>query len=401
MGQSVFVGKKIVIAVTGSIAAFKVAGWVSDLAKEEAHVSVVMTASATQFVTPLTFAALSGNEVYSGMFGSAKEDPMIHINLGREADLVVIAPATAHTLAKLAGGMADDLLSTMVLATRAKVIVCPAMNSRMYTHPATQKNLHTLQDLGYLVINPASGKMACKEEGEGRLPDWEDVKEQLAQQLSPKDFKGVRVLVTAGPTREPLDPARFLSNRASGKMGYALAQAASRRGAHVLLISGPSSLPCPPGVTLVKIQTALEMYDAVFAQATDFAVIIKAAAVADYRPETVCVHKMKKENITKELILQRNPDILFELGKRKTPGQILVGFAAESTNFQEEGQRKLQSKNLDLIAVNDISGDTTGFEVDSNQLMVISATGMETLPHTTKLHSANLLLDRIRGLIPR
>ena len=400
MAQSVFVGKKIVIAVTGSIAAFKVAGWVSDLAKEEAHVSVVMTASATQFVTPLTFAALSGNEVYSTMFGSANEDPMIHINLGREADLVVIAPATAHTLAKLAGGMADDLLTTMVLATRAKVIVCPAMNSRMYTHPATQKNLQTLQDLGYLIIDPASGKMACKEEGEGRLPDWEGVKEQLAQQLSPKDFTGVRILVTAGPTREPLDPARFLSNRASGKMGYALAQAASRRGAQVLLISGPSSLPCPPGVTLVKIQTALEMYDAVLARAKDFKVIIKAAAVADYRPETAHVHKLKKENITKELILQRNPDILLELGKRKMSGQILVGFAAESTNFQVEGQRKLQSKNLDLIAVNDISGESTGFEVDSNQLMVISATGMETLPHTTKLHSANLLLDRVRTLIP-
>jgi phosphopantothenoylcysteine decarboxylase / phosphopantothenate---cysteine ligase len=400
MAQSVFVGKKIVIAVTGSIAAFKVAGWVSDLAKEEAHVFVVMTASATQFVTPLTFAALSGNEVYSTMFGSAKEDPMIHINLGRDADLVVIAPATAHTLAKLAGGMADDLLTTMVLATRAKVIVCPAMNSRMYTHPATQKNLQTLQDLGYLIIDPASGKMACKEEGEGRLPEWEGVKEQLAQQLSPKDFTGVRILVTAGPTREPLDPARFLSNRASGKMGYALAQAASRRGAAVLLISGPSSLPCPPGVTLVKIQTALEMYDAVLARAKDFKVIIKAAAVADYRPETAHVHKLKKENITKELILQRNPDILLELGKRKKPGQILVGFAAESTNFQEEGQRKLQSKNLDLIEANDISGDTTGFEVDSNQLMVISATGMETLPHTTKLHSANLLLDRVRTLIP-
>ncbi len=401
MAQSVFVGKKIVIAVTGSIAAFKVAGWVSDLAKEEAHVSVVMTASATQFVTPLTFAALSGNEVYSCMFGSTQEDPMIHINLGRDADLVVIAPATAHTLAKLAAGMADDLLTTMVLATRAKVIICPAMNSRMYTHPATQKNLQTLKGLGYLIIDPASGRMACKEEGEGRLPDWEEVKEYVVQQLSPKDLKGVRVLVTAGPTREPLDPARFLSNRASGKMGYALAQAASRRGAEVHLISGPSSLPCPLGVTLVKIQTALEMYDAVLARAKDCAVIIKAAAVADYRPETAHVHKVKKEDITKELKLQRNPDILLELGKRKWPGQILVGFAAESTNFQEEGQRKLQSKNLDLIAVNDISGDTTGFEVDSNQLMVISATGMETLPHTTKLHSANLLLDRIRSLMPR
>ncbi len=399
MVQNVFAGKKIVIGVSGSIAAFKVAGWVSDLAKEEASVTVVMTASAAEFVTPLTFAALSGNDVHTGMFGRGQDDPMAHISLGRDADLILIAPATANIIAKLACGIADDLLTTTVLATRAKVLICPAMNSRMYSHPATQKNLKSLKGLGYSIIDPACGKMACKEEGEGRLPEWDGVKEQLAQWLSPRDFHGVKVMVTAGPTREPLDPARFLSNRSSGKMGYALAQAACRRGAQVLLISGPNSLTCPPGVTLLKIQTAREMYDAVLAHAANSSVIIKAAAVADYRPETVYEHKVKKEKITRELILERNPDILLELGKRKKAGQILVGFAAESTNLMEEGQRKFLSKNLDLIAVNDISGDSTGFEVESNQILVISASGAEMLPHTSKLHSADLLLDRVHLLL--
>jgi phosphopantothenoylcysteine decarboxylase / phosphopantothenate---cysteine ligase len=401
MVKNVFAGKKIVIGVSGSIAAFKVAGWVSDLTKEEASVSVVMTSSAAEFVTPLTFAALSGNDVHIGMFGKGKEDVMAHISLGRDADVVVIAPATANIVAKLAGGIADDLLTTMVLATRAKILVCPAMNSRMYSHPATQKNLKTLKELGYAIINPACGMMACKEEGEGRLPEWDGVKELLAQRLSPQDLQGRRVMVTAGPTREPLDPARFLSNRSSGKMGYALAQAACRRGAQVLLVSGPSSLNCPQGVTLLKVQTAQEMYDAVLAHADNFSVIIKAAAVADYRPETVFKHKVKKEKIAKELILVRNPDILLELGKRKKAGQVLVGFAAESSNLMEEGRRKLLNKNLDLVAVNDISGETTGFEAESNQILVISASGAEMLPHTSKLHSAELLLDRIHMLLSK
>jgi phosphopantothenoylcysteine decarboxylase/phosphopantothenate--cysteine ligase len=395
MVQNVFAGKKIIIAVSGSIAAFKVAGWVSDLAKEEARVSVVMTASAAEFVTPLTFASLSGNVVHTRMFDQGKEDPMAHISLGRDADLVVIAPATANIIGKLAGGLADDLLTTMVLATRAKVLVCPAMNSRMYSHPATQNNLRILNELGYCIVEPASGMMACKEEGEGRLAEWEGVKEQLAQILTPQDLQGVRVLVTAGPTREPLDPARFLSNRSSGKMGYALAQAARRRGAQVLLISGPSTLTCPPNITFQRVQTAQEMYDAVLAQAADFSVIIKAAAVADYRPEKIYEHKIKKDEIGKELILERNPDILLELGKRKKAEQILVGFAAESTSLIEEGRRKLVNKNLDLIAVNDISGETTGFEAESNQLLLISATGVESLPHTSKLHCAEMLLDRV------
>ena len=397
--QTVFAGKKIIIGVSGSIAAFKVAGWVSDLAKEEALVSVVMTPAATKFVGSLTFAALSGNDVYTEMFSAAKEDNMAHISLGRDADVVLIAPATANTIAKLANGLADDLLTTTVLATRAKVLVCPAMNSRMYSHPVTQKNLKKLQELGYTVIDPDCGLMACKEEGDGRLPEWEEVKDYVAQALTPQDLQGQRILITAGPTREPLDPARFLSNRSSGKMGYALARSAFRRGGTVTLISGPSTLPSPAGVNVEKVQTAVEMYRVVLEHAKNSSVIIKAAAVADYRPQKVFDHKVKKEHIDTQLILERNPDILLELGKRKIPGQILVGFAAESENLQQEGMKKLQRKKLDLIAVNDIGGDSTGFEVESNQVLLIGKSGAESLPYTSKLHTADLILDRVVSLL--
>ncbi len=397
--QTVFAGKKIVIGVTGSIAAFKVAGWVSDLAKEEALVSVVMTTSATKFITPLTFAALSGNDVYTEMFSAEKEDTMAHISLGRDADVVLIAPATANTIAKLANGFADDLLTTTILATRSKVLICPAMNSRMYSHPSTRQNIVRLKELGYTVVDPDCGMMACKEEGEGRLPEWDEVKEYLAHCLSSQDLQGHRVLITAGPTREPLDPARFLSNRSSGKMGYALARSAFRRGGEVILVSGPGTLPCPVGVTMVRVQTAKEMYNAVLAQADNCSVIIKAAAVSDYRPQNVFEHKVKKEQIDTQLILERNPDILLELGKRKKAGQLLVGFAAESRNLKQEGTKKLQNKNLDLIAVNDISSDSTGFEVESNQVLLIGKSSVESLPYTSKLHTADLIWDRVVSLL--
>ena len=397
--QNIFAGKKIVVGVSGSIAAFKVAGWVSDLAKEEALVSVIMTDSATRFVGPLTFAALSGNDVHTAMFSAAKEQTMAHISLGRDADALLIAPATAHTIAKLAAGLADDLLTTTVLATRAPVLICPAMNSRMYSHPATSANLARLKELGYTIIDPACGIMACKEEGDGRLPEWDEVKEYLARAVTPQDLQGKSILVTAGPTRESLDPARFLSNRSSGKMGYALARCAFRRGAEVTLISGPSTLACPAGITLKKVQTAMQMYDAVLANAGKCSVIIKAAAVADYRPDKVFEHKVKKDQIETQLLLTRNPDILFELGKRKTTGQILVGFAAESQNLQEEGRKKMVSKNLDLIAVNDINSDSTGFETEGNQVLLLSKSAAELLPYTSKMHTADLILDRVVALL--
>lgn len=390
-----YTGKQILIGVTGSIAAFKVAGWVSTLAKAEARVSVIMTESATRFITPLTFSALSGEKTYTDMFDNESGESMAHINLGRDADIIIIAPASAQTIARLAQGMADDLLSTTVLASRAQVFVCPAMNSRMYSHPATQQNISRLKSFGYRVIDPTEGLMACKEEGQGRLPEWEQVNEIFQRALTTPDLQGQTVLVTAGPTREPLDPARFLSNRSSGKMGFAIARAAYRRGAEVILVSGPTALPPPVGVKSVNVQTAIEMYEAVMQYADSATVIIKSAAVADYRAQQVSNEKIKKEKIGSSLELAKNPDILKELGKRKKNGQILVGFAAESSGLEVEGRKKLEAKNLDMIAVNNISSDKTGFEVDNNQILLLRRDGAETLPFTSKNHTADLLLDRV------
>lgn len=391
----VFAGKNIVLGVTGSIAAFKVAGWVSTLAKEEAHVSVIMTESAQQFVTPLTFEALSGNKAHCAMFGDDDKDGLVHISLGREADLLIIAPATANTIAKLATGIADDLLTTTALVTRAKVFVCPAMNTKMYSHAATIENIKKLKKIGYHVLDPAQGMMACKEEGEGRLADWEDVSEYLAKALTAQELKDKKILVTAGPTREPLDPARFLSNRSSGKMGYAMARSAFRRGAEVTLISGPTVLPCPPGVTRIDVQSAQDMYDEVLKISGDSDIIVKTSAVADYRPVETAEHKVKKDQIKPQLHLAQNPDILYELGKRKTEGQLLVGFAAESQELEAAGRKKLEQKKLDLIAVNDISGTNRGFESENNQVLLLYPGGSEGLPHTSKQHTADLIWDRI------
>ena len=389
----IFAGKHIVVGITGSIAAFKVAGWVSDMAKREAIVSVVMTRAATKFISPLTFAALSGQKVYCDMFDL--EDTMAHISLGREADLVLIAPASANTISKIACGLADNLLSTILLATDAPVIVCPAMNGHMYKHPVSTQNRDLLKKRGYTVISADSGMMACKEEGQGRLPEWDYVSEFVAKELSQQDLKGQKVLVTAGPTREKIDPARFLSNRSSGKMGYALARAAFRRGAEVLLVSGPVNLEVSAGVTCIQVQSGLEMFETVIAQAQHADIIIKSAAVADFRPAKVSTHKVKKHQISSTLAMEQNPDILFELGKTRRKNQFLVGFAAESRNLEEEGNKKLCKKNLDLIAVNDISSSNSGFESETNQIMLLWKKGKQLLPLTSKLHTADLLLDKI------
>lgn len=397
--MSVFAGKNIVVGVTGSIAAFKTATWVSDLAKEEALVHVVMSRAAEKFITPLTFGALSANPVHTEMFSANQYHSMAHIDLGREADLVIIAPASANTIAKLAGGFADNLLTTAVLATNAPVLVFPAMNSRMYSNQATQDNLKKLKAMGFTVVHPDSGMMACKEEGQGRLPEWEIAKEHIAKALSKQDLTGQRFLVTAGPTRESIDPARYLSNRSSGKMGYALARCAWRRGAEVTLVSGPTSLSAPTGVPRVQVNSAVEMYDAVMSHATESNVVIKAAAVADYRPKSQFGQKVKKDHIELNLGLTQNPDILFELGKNIREGLLLVGFAAESENLREEGRRKLQKKNLDLIAINDISQNNSGFEADTNKVILMDCRGEEQLPLTTKDATANLILDKIVSLL--
>ncbi len=396
-----FTGKKIVVGVCGSIAAFKVAGWVSSLAKDEARITVVMTDSAKKFVSPLTFAALSGENVLSEMFPAEQGPEMPHINLGKEADIILIAPATAQTIARLAHGFADDLLSAMILAAgKTKVIVCPAMNPQMYAHPTTQGNINKLRDLSYLIIGPECGLMACKDEGQGRLPDWETVKEVLLRALSPGDLTGKKVLVTAGPTREAIDPARFLSNRSSGKMGYALARAAWRRGAEVVLVSGPTTLACPEGVQRHDVLTAEDMRSAVLEHFSDADIIIKAAAVSDFRSEIRYSEKVKKEQAEMSLRLVPTPDILQELGKLKQKGrQFLVGFAAESSNLLTEGRKKLAKKNLDLIAINDISQNDRGFEADMNQIILLDHEGMLELPFISKERTADLIINHIVEII--
>lgn len=396
-------GKKIILGISGGIAAYKVADWVRSLRKEGAEVTVVMTEAAKNFVTPITFAALSGNRVYDDIFAAEDAETIPHITLAREADLVLLAPATAQTIARLAHGAADELLSTVVLATTARVIVCPAMNSMMLAHPATQANIGLLKSYGYRVIDAACGAMACGEEGPGRLPEWESVRDVLLETLAPKDLAGLAVLVTAGPTREAFDPVRFISNRSSGKMGYALARAARQRGAEVTLISGPTRITPPPGVTFIRTTTAAEMYAEVMKRYSAMAVIVKAAAVSDYRPRELSEHKIKKGRETIDVTLQRTPDILQELGQRKAKEKrpdILVGFAAESRNHLEEGRRKLSEKNLDLIAVNDILAAEAGFEVETNRITLLDRNGTaEELPLLSKEETAHRIWDTVVRLL--
>jgi phosphopantothenoylcysteine decarboxylase/phosphopantothenate--cysteine ligase len=400
--SSLFTDKKILVGITGSIAVYKVCDWVRSLVKEGAHVTVVMTESATRFVSPLTFAALSGNRVHVNMFDPAGEEDIPHINLARRNELILVAPATAATISRMAAGMADDLLSTVVLATKSPIVVCPAMNSNMYLHPATQANLNTLKEYGYTIVNPDSGAMACGEEGPGRLPEWDPVLDVCVGSLTHQDLSGKSILITAGPTEEPLDPVRFLSNRSSGKMGYALARVARRRGAKVTLIAGPNHLPDPPGIQCVHIRNAQAMYDEVISRFDEADIIVKAAAVSDYRPAQTMTEKMKKQGSDLHIELAGNKDILLELGRlNKTRGnpKILVGFAAESENLLEEGKRKLQEKNLDCIVVNDISADDAGFAVDTNRVTMLDRNGgVKDFPLLSKDDTAERIWDEVIAL---
>ena len=392
-------GKRILLGVTGSIAAYKAADWVRSFVKEEAIVTVIMTQAAERFVSALTFSALSGNPVYHDMFDDEPDRVMAHINLSREADVILVAPATAQTIARLGCGMADTLLTTVILAARIPVVVCPAMNSSMLAHPATQENINRLQQFGYHLVQSGCGSLACGETGDGRLPEWDNAREVLLALFEPDDLKGRKVLITAGPTREPLDPARFLSNRSSGKMGFALARTARRRGAEVTLITGPVSLPDPPDIEVVRVTTADEMRNMVVQRAATAQVIVKAAAVADFKPAAYQEHKIKKTNQGLQLDLVKNTDILAELGKNRIRGQVLVGFAAESRDHAGEGLRKLQAKNLDLIVVNDILGAQTGFDVETNQGTLIDRRGSTVLPLLTKEATANRIWDKVVALL--
>ena len=391
--------RKVIVGVTGGIAAYKAAELVRLLAKEGAVTRVAMTHHATKFITPLTLETLSGNRVIADMWGP-ETHPLDHITWGQDSDLIIIAPATANFIGKMAHGIGDDFLSTLVIAATARVLVCPSMNSRMYLHPAVQENLRILKARGCAIMEPEAGELACRTEGPGRLPEPEDIVEEARMLLSKQDLSGLRILVTAGATLEPLDPVRYMSNRSSGKMGYALARAARMRGAKVTLVSGPTALKPPRDVALSRVKTAEEMRRTVLADCGQYDVIIKAAAVLDWRPKETAEHKIKKGRGVQTLELVENPDILAELGcMQRNSRCLLVGFAAETQDFIANAKEKLKKKNLDLIVVNDVSREDAGFEADTNAVKIVYRDGhMEDLPLMPKQEVADQLLDRIKTL---
>ena len=391
--------KKIVLGITGGIAAYKAAELVRALIKKGAQVKVIMTKSAKEFITPLTMQTLSQNQVYTDMFVPADKFEMAHIALAEFADAFVIAPATANIIGKVALGIGDDLLSTTIMAQEKPTLICPAMNDKMLANPIVQENISKLKKLGYIVMESAEGELACKTKGKGRLPDVENIVEEIETLLTPKDFTGSKILITAGPTEEPLDPVRFITNLSSGKMGYAIALAAHRRGAEVTLISGPTNLPVPPVAKIIKVRTAKEMYKAVMHNYKKAAIIIKAAAVADYCPTESAMEKIKKDKKTLSLELKNNPDIIAEIGKNKG-NRILVGFAMETQNLLANAQEKLKKKNMDLIVANNLREEGAGFRTDTNIITIIDRTGKtESLGKMTKIEAAGIILDRVKTII--
>lgn len=396
-------GKTIVIGVTGGIAAYKTVELVRFLIQEGAGVHVVMTRNAQEFVTPLTFQTLSKNRVITDMFELSTEVDVKHISLARKADLILIAPATANIIGKYAHGIADDFLTTMLLATKAPVFIAPAMNPEMYHHPIVQSNIASLEKNGVRFIPPGIGDTACEEIGEGRLADLQVILQELKNFFAiKKDLAGQIILVTAGPTQEPLDPMRYITNPSSGKMGYALARAAGERGAQVILISGPTSLTPPPGIAFFSVKTAQEMYGIVLRELARASIVIKAAAVADFRPKSIKEQKIKKETAEKgELVLslEKTPDILADIGSRKGD-KILVGFAAETEALLENARQKMVAKNLDLIVANDVMAVGAGFGSDNNKVNIIHRDGrIEELPLLPKEQIAHLILDRVVGIV--
>ena len=391
-------GKNIVLGVTGGIAAYKACELVRALVKEGASVEVVMTQNAMEFVTPLTLQTLSGNKVATRPFDPVWESEIGHISLADRADLVVIAPATASFVGKMATGIADSLLATLVLATLAPVIVCPAMNVNMYNNVAVQDNIRKLRDRGVSIVEPSEGFLACGWEGRGRLPETEDIMSEVELALTPKDMAREKVLVTAGATREYIDPVRFISNPSSGKMGYALAEEAGMRGAEVVLISGKSPLPPPRGVTFVSVESADDMYAAVMKHLDWSTLVIKAAAVGDYAPGSKADGKIKKTGDELTLKLKRTRDILKEIGERKKQ-QIVVGFAAETEDLMANAAVKLREKNADMIVANNVGAPGAGFESDTNEVHLLFASGAtEELPLAPKKEIAKIIFDRISEL---
>ena len=388
-------GKCVVLGVSGGIAVYKAVELLRLLTKSGADVHVVMTKNAREFVAPLTFQTLSGHPVHSDLFNLSQEQEIDHISLADRADLFILVPATANLIGKISQGIADDLLTTSVMATRAPVLVVPAMNTNMYENRIYQRNQKSLADSGYHILEPIHGSLACGWEGQGKLPDPETIFAAAESVLSPKDLLGCHVLVTAGPTQEEIDPVRYISNYSSGKMGFAIAAAAQQRGAQVTLIAGPTNLTVPVGVRCIPVFSAEEMRSMVFDHLDNINVVIKAAAVSDYRPVNRSAQKMKKNADKLTLELEKNPDILAELGQQKGE-MVLVGFAAETERLLVHAAEKLKKKNLDLIVANDITRDGAGFDEDTNIVKFLSADGqVEELELMSKKAVARQLLNRV------
>ncbi|UUZ95838.1 bifunctional phosphopantothenoylcysteine decarboxylase/phosphopantothenate--cysteine ligase CoaBC [Paenibacillus sp. P25] len=399
-------GKTIVLGVCGGIAAFKAAALCSKLSQAGAEVRVIMTESAAKFVAPLTFQTLSRHEVAIDTFDERDPSVVSHINLADRADLVLIAPATANMIAKMAHGLADDMLSTTVLATTAPIVVAPAMNVHMYEHPAVRANMQTLADRGIRYIEPGTGQLACGYVGKGRLAEPEEILAAVGRFFAEEQLlRGKRVLVTAGATVERIDPVRYLTNDSSGKMGYAVAAEALRMGAEVTLVTGKASVPVPPGVSVVRVESAMEMMDAVLSRLPQQDIVVKAAAVADYRPAEQAEQKIKKKEAEMTLQLVKNPDILQAIGEQKTT-QFVIGFAAETERLEEHAMDKLKRKRCDLLVANDVTAEGAGFGKDTNIVSIFDPNGLVgTLPIMTKTEVAgrilNMAADRIRTLAGR
>lgn len=388
-------GKTVLLGVTGGIAAYKAAALASALVKLHAAVEVIMTENATKFITPLTFEQLTGRRTMVDTFDRNFSHQVEHISLAQRTDLMIIAPATANVCAKLAHGLADDMLTTTALACRCPKLIAPAMNTNMYENPVTQDNLQTLRRYGWDVIEPASGRLACGAVGSGKLPEPEELIQHILRYLAfEKDLRGKKVLVTAGPTQEALDPVRYLTNHSTGKMGYAIARMAMLRGAEVTLVTGPTALTPPPFVKVVDVVSAREMFDAVARCAPDNHLIFKAAAVADYTPAERHEDKMKKSDVDLSIPLMRTQDILKYLGNSRKKGQIICGFSMETQNMLENSRDKLVKKNVDMICANNLKQDGAGFGVDTNIITIITGDDTIELPLQSKEAAANAILDK-------
>ena len=386
----------VLLGVTGGIAAYKIPNLCSRLVKGGFQVETILTANAQKIVSPIPFESLSGNRCHTDTFDPMDTSKVEHIALAREADLLVIAPASANIIAKLRWGLADDLLSTTALACTCPKLLVPAMNTNMYENPATQENLSVLRQRGYIVMEPLSGHLACGAVGKGKMPEPDDIYDRIEAILAcTKDLRGLRILVTAGPTQEPLDPVRYLTNHSSGKMGYAIAHAAMLRGADVTLVSGPTALKYPPLVHTIPIVTAQDMYEAVTREAEHADIIIKAAAVADYTPETVADNKIKKSDSDLSIPLRRTRDILGYLGTHRRPGQFLCGFSMETEHMLENSRKKLTKKNLDMIVANNVKDAGAGFQGNTNVITMITQDSVTQLPLMDKEEAAHAILTEI------